>query len=483
MKFQMDETEIAWIVQNRRMAQYMAIATAVLMAAYGVIDWLIDPSALALTLPLRAVASASCLFALYPLGTVKRLAWVPAYLAFASIVVTVLLSVIFLGILKQPHMALAGQMQMMMAVIIFAPLRSAIRMLPLALLLSFNWGLWFLGADHSAYVLNNVILIGASIILITVSETAHRTFKNERKLELSVQDQANLFYSALETTSDGFWVVDINGMLLDVNSAYSKQSGYNKAELLSLHIWDLDVQEGPQEITKKIAAIRKAGVASFETMHRKKDGSTWPVDVVISYAPIEGGRFFCFFKDLTERNRVQALTWHQANFDHLTNLPNRALLFDRLSEACARSRRTGDLVGFLFLDLDGFKRVNDKFGHDAGDAVLVEVTRRWRGVVRETDTLARLGGDEFAIVLGGQSDNQGIANICQKIIACAAEEFSLPQGGSIRIGASIGVCIFPTNATDLDELISKADDAMYASKEAGKNTYTFFDPIRPSSFG
>jgi diguanylate cyclase (GGDEF)-like protein len=178
-------------------------------------------------------------------------------------------------------------------------------------------------------------------------------------------------------------------------------------------------------------------------------------------------------RDISERKRIQDLTWHQANFDSLTNLPNRSLLFDRLSKECALARRNTQQVALLFIDLDGFKLVNDNHGHKAGDRVLQEVARRWQACVREADTVARLGGDEFAVVLGGLQTLDAVAGMAEKLIAAMNTPVELPQGASCRVGASIGIGIYPRDATEVDALLTLADAAMYASKARGKNTYTF----------
>ncbi|MFZ2309794.1 MAG: sensor domain-containing diguanylate cyclase [Rhodoferax sp.] len=310
-------------------------------------------------------------------------------------------------------------------------------------------------------------VIGSSMIARDISE--------RKRVERSLHEKDAMFRTAIETTSDGFWSVDPTGKLVDANQAYARLSGYTRAELLTLRIADLEESMGESEVARRMEETMRSGSLGFETTHRRKDGTVWPVEVVVAYSPISGGLFFVFTKDLTDRKRTEELTWHQANFDNLTDLPNRALLFDRLSKECALARRNNSGVALLFADLDGFKRVNDQFGHDAGDQVLREVARRWLACVREADTVARLGGDEFAIVLGGMQESSAaaIAGMAEKIIASLVPEIQLASGATCRVGVSIGISIYPGDAPEVDTLLNLADAAMYESKARGKNSFTF----------
>jgi diguanylate cyclase (GGDEF)-like protein len=141
------------------------------------------------------------------------------------------------------------------------------------------------------------------------------------------------------------------------------------------------------------------------------------------------------------------------------------------------AKRSGALVAVLFADLDGFKLVNDNYGHDAGDWVLQEVAGRWQACVRESETVARLGGDEFAVVLGDLHEPAAIAGMAVKLIEALQHDIALRQGPHCRVGASIGICIYPSDATEVDVLISMADSAMYISKAKGGNTYTFCSAV------
>lgn len=285
--------------------------------------------------------------------------------------------------------------------------------------------------------------------------------------------QAREYRIAIQTSSDGFWVTDMQGRLLEVNAAYIKASGYSRQQLLGLCIEELDAFDGGPEVRTRMDTIVRAGHARFVTAHRTREGHHWPVEVVCSYSPMEGGRFFCFIRDLTEQQKSADLIWRQANFDRLTGLPNRSLFFDRLSQECSAARRNGRSVALLYADLDDFKPVNDQFGHAAGDAALQTVARRWASCVRGTDTVARLGGDEFAIIAGHMEGAGEAAAIAGKLIDALRPEVVLPSQQTCRLGVSIGIALYPDNAVEMDSLLSAADRAMFSSKARGKNNYAF----------
>ncbi|MEO8119594.1 MAG: EAL domain-containing protein [Rhodoferax sp.] len=174
-----------------------------------------------------------------------------------------------------------------------------------------------------------------------------------------------------------------------------------------------------------------------------------------------------------QRHQTQARIQHMAHHDALTDLPNRILLEDRLNQAIAQARRDQSHVGVLFIDLDHFKHINDSLGHHVGDALLMEVAQRLRASVREGDSVARIGGDEFVISLPRLADSQNAAQVAEKIVATLSSSILL-NGHDLRIGASIGISLYPEDGEDADALLRAADTAMYNAKEKGRNNYKFF---------
>ena len=185
------------------------------------------------------------------------------------------------------------------------------------------------------------------------------------------------------------------------------------------------------------------------------------------------GRVWCF-RNVTEIKQNEALVQYQAFHDSLTELPNRILFLERLNHAIQLSHRQQELLAILFVDLDHFKKVNDTVGHQLGDELLKEVTHRIKGCLRDHDTLARFGGDEFVVLLEALKSHQIAAHICQRIIQQLTLPFNL-DGSHFHISASIGVSIYPRDDRSPEELIRKADLAMYHAKEKGRATFEFFD--------
>jgi diguanylate cyclase (GGDEF)-like protein len=186
------------------------------------------------------------------------------------------------------------------------------------------------------------------------------------------------------------------------------------------------------------------------------------------------------------RERAEARIRHLANHDELTALPNRNLFFERLKRSIARTNRSGLRTALMFVDLDGFKEINDTLGHDAGDNLLVEIAQRLLGTVREIDTVARIGGDEFAIILSDLPNMDVVARIANQMLVDLNQPFRLPQD-DVKIGASIGVSFYPDDGESSEELLRAADMAMYEVKNLGKNGFSFvsgemtgFAPEKPN---
>jgi diguanylate cyclase (GGDEF)-like protein len=182
-------------------------------------------------------------------------------------------------------------------------------------------------------------------------------------------------------------------------------------------------------------------------------------------------------RDVAESKLIEQESRHKAHHDHLTGLPNRVLFLDHIEHAVLRAKRNQQKLATLFLDLDGFKEINDTLGHDAGDLLLMEVARRLKIITRSSDTAARMGGDEFTFVLNDISDDDNASSVAQKIIAELALPFVL-EGEKCHIGGSIGISIYPADATDYETLLKQADEAMYLAKKSGKNTYRFYRDIK-----
>jgi diguanylate cyclase (GGDEF)-like protein/PAS domain S-box-containing protein len=462
-----------------------------------------------------------------------------------------------------------------------------------------------------------------------------------QRAKQAVQESTDRYRSIIETALDGFWMVDMEAKLLEVNDSYCRLSGYSREELVGRHIYDVEAQETRRGIADRVDTIAQQGSGLFETWHRRSNGDTWPVEVAVSYSPVEGGRFFVFLRDIRERklaeelgdlrqrlseivyqgnldtlmqtalDAAEALTsssigffhfveqdqenlslqvwssrtlremcfaegkglhypvndagvWvdciHQrravthndypslshkkgmpeghphlareltvpvfreglivavmgvgnketdysrydtdivtrvadmafdfverkraeqnieymAYYDTLTGLPNRVLLSDRLNQAMAHHRRNGRLLAVCYLDLDGFKPVNDKYGHDVGDALLVGLGKRLQSLLRDGDTLARLSGDEFVILLSELASDRDGEAIVRRILNSIEQPFEV-KGHGIGISGSIGITLFPTDDVSADTLLRHADQAMYQAKATSAGAFKIYDAVQ-----
>jgi diguanylate cyclase (GGDEF)-like protein/PAS domain S-box-containing protein len=289
-------------------------------------------------------------------------------------------------------------------------------------------------------------------------------------------------YEALVASSDDAIISkSLTGVIQSWNKGAEIIFGYTAKEAIGHNMNMLIPTDRLNEESEILARIAHGErIDHYETIRQHKDGRLIDISTTISPISNKDGKVIGASKiarDISLQKRSAKQIWHQANFDQLTDLPNRSLFFDRLSITISQARRLEKRVALLFIDLDGFKAVNDHFGHHVGDAVLKTVAIRCLAGVRETDTVARLGGDEFAIILSDLDTPDEAALIAQKLINALGATLTLPDGQDYNIGTSVGISIYPDIATEMDELLLAADMAMYQSKKRGKNTYTFSDLI------
>ena len=296
-------------------------------------------------------------------------------------------------------------------------------------------------------------------------------------LEAALQQEwLTLLDSALDSVGNAVFITDPQARILWANRSAAKLTGYRPEEMIGQ--------------TPKLFRSGKQDADFYqrfwETISR---GETWHGDIVNAtphgwhytasqtVTPLKnlnGGltHYVAILDDVTERKAMEERIRHSASYDLLTDLPNRGLFFDRLGQAMAFARREGKDSALMFLDLDGFKKVNDLFGHAAGDYLLVEVARRLRGVVRESDTVARLGGDEFTVILSGLEKTEDASTVADKILAATALPLMF-EGHELKVGVSIGITLFPQEGRSTGDILNAADEAMYEAKKAGKNRYVF----------
>ncbi|TVT65631.1 MAG: diguanylate cyclase, partial [Denitromonas halophila] len=222
------------------------------------------------------------------------------------------------------------------------------------------------------------------------------------------------------------------------------------------------------------------GLGKGEVGTRRKNGELFAEMLTVSAVRDEHGRapyYVALFSDITAQKLHESELERYAHYDALTGLPNRMLVMDRLRQAMAVTQRRGGRLAVAYLDLDGFKAVNDTFGHAAGDEVLSTLAERFRQAVREGDTMARLGGDEFVAVLVDPGDREMVQSVLQRLLD-AATQAVVWNGHSLEVSASIGLAYYPQRAdVDADTLVQQADDAMYLAKQTGKNRFYLAESI------
>jgi len=222
--------------------------------------------------------------------------------------------------------------------------------------------------------------------------------------------------------------------------------------------------------------IEEQGSWQGEVWNRRKDGGTFPEWLTINTIYTDAGDVHCYVamgSDITNKIRSDEVIWRQANYDFLTDLPNRYMFQDRLEQEIRKSRRERSMLALLFIDLDHFKDVNDTLGHPVGDQLLVKTAERILHCVRGADTVARMGGDEFTVILRDLTQTIDAEKVAEQIISELAAPYFI-NGETIYAPASIGISFCPGDASDVDQLISNADQAMYASKTSGRNRISYF---------
>ena len=286
------------------------------------------------------------------------------------------------------------------------------------------------------------------------------------------------FRRIVHSAEEGIWEIDAAARTSFVNPKMAAMLGYTIEEMLEQPLVSFMDDEGRAMLERNIAR-RQQGIAErHEFKFLRKDGSEmWATLATNPIFDADGSYIgaLALVSDITERKLSTELIWHQANYDALTALPNRNMFQDRLSQELKKARRDGLFLALLFIDLDQFKEINDRFGHEMGDALLVEAASRIAACVRASDTLARLGGDEFVVILPGLDNVTSAERVAQQIIATLNRPFLL-GGASGSVSASIGIALHPSDAGDPEHLLRNADQAMYAAKNGGRNRYSYFTP-------
>ncbi|MBK1873662.1 sensor domain-containing diguanylate cyclase [Marinobacter sp. 1-3A] len=292
-----------------------------------------------------------------------------------------------------------------------------------------------------------------------------------------VEAKLKLAACVFESMPDGVLITDVHGTILSVNPGFIEITGYTAEEAVGQTPHILQSKRHDQAFYAAMwEAIKADGRWHGEVWNRRKDGELYLQRMTISMVPDTTGepiRYVSVFVDITALWRKDEHIKHLAFHDALTDLPNRTLLIDRIDQKLLHAERDKNHFALMFLDLDGFKLVNDQLGHNAGDDLLKDVAKKLLALVRRSDTVARVGGDEFIFILNSPQQESEISDVASRIVSSISAPIEV-QGKTFQIGVSIGVAIFPADGHTAIDLIRNADTAMYAAKSMGRNNIRFF---------
>ena len=292
------------------------------------------------------------------------------------------------------------------------------------------------------------------------------------------REQLQLAASVFTHAREGITITDTRGTIIDVNDTFTRITGYTREEAIGNNPRMLQSgRQGPEFYAAIWQSLTTHGHWTGEVWNRRKSGELFAEIITISAvhnALGETKHYVALFTDITAIKENERKLEHLAHYDALTGLPNRVLLADRLQQSMLRCQRKGLSLAVAFLDLDGFKTINDRHSHDLGDKLLVALAHRLKGALREGDTLSRIGGDEFVAVLVDLEQPQDCEPVLSRMLHAAADPVHVDDN-LLQVSASIGVTIYPTDGVEPDLLLRHADQAMYQAKQAGKNRFHLFD--------
>jgi diguanylate cyclase (GGDEF)-like protein/PAS domain S-box-containing protein len=297
------------------------------------------------------------------------------------------------------------------------------------------------------------------------------------------KERLRLAATVFSHAREGIMITDAQGVIAEVNERFSHITGYTRDEVIGRKPNLLSSgRQGNEFYAAMWQTLEKDGHWTGEVWNRRKDGEVYAEFLTISAVRDSDDKirqYVALFSDITAQKQYQQQLEHIAHYDALTGLPNRLLLADRMRQSLARSLRNSTIVAVCVMDLDGFKPINDTFGHKAGDYLLQEISRRLNDGIRTEDTAARIGGDEFVLLLSGLNSERDCEELLRRLLVSIAHPVFI-QGQSVQVSASIGVTLYPSDRADADQLLRHADQAMYKAKALGKNRYHFFHLLAES---
>lgn len=327
-----------------------------------------------------------------------------------------------------------------------------------------------------------ITILGPFILLVAIVMVVYY-LRTSRRLRFQIAQQERtdvmlrMLSSAVENSPASIVITDKKGLVEYVNPAFSLMTGYSRDEALGQNPRIMKSGEQTAEFYRDMwETLMRGEVWRGEFHNTHKDGSLfWESASISPITDMHGeiSHFVAVKENITDKKAMLEQLEHMARFDMLTGLSNRRMFLERLAQSVEIARRTERRFALLYIDLDGFKQINDSYGHDAGDLVLKTVSSRLLDSVRLSDTVGRMGGDEFTVALGAINHYDDAGQVAEKILEALRRTITLPNGASGRIGASIGISVFPDDADSGDQLLAAADNAMYEVKHNGNGGFRF----------
>jgi diguanylate cyclase (GGDEF)-like protein/PAS domain S-box-containing protein len=303
------------------------------------------------------------------------------------------------------------------------------------------------------------------------------SYRSLRSALIETENTAAHFRAVVENASEAIYTIGLDGVIQTFNPAAETMFDWTADEIIGAQVATLTTTDRAEAVERWLGTYASPDAPTrhhdVEMLARRRDDSTFPMLVSTSSIRIEGVQpvIACIARDLSEQKRFEAQLKHSALHDALTGLPNRISFSDHLDQACRRTRAPGRAIAVLFVDLDGFKTVNDSFGHAAGDRLLDQAAIRLRTAVRETDIVARLGGDEFVVLCEHVDSMERVEALARRILETMERPFDLGGDDVATISASIGVTIGNCDDDTPDSILARSDRAMYRAKAMGRNRY------------
>ena len=335
----------------------------------------------------------------------------------------------------------------------------------------------------SRYYWQSISAVAGGLLILLLAVSLFLTNRSLKTKSLKLENETRLRHGLLDALGEGVYGVDYRGRCSFINPAALKMLGFTEGEVAGndqhalFHHHRPDGSNYPGHDCPIYLSLVDGETRSGEEWFWRKDGTGFPVAITVSPSLVNGGNkgAVVVFHDITERKLNDERIRHLAQHDTLTDLPNRALLTDRLQQALSYAKRDKQRVALMFIDLDRFKPINDTQGHVVGDWLLKQVAGRMRECVRDSDTVARVGGDEFVVLLRSIEITEDAVMVAEKIRTALNKPFELAQQ-SLQISCSIGMALYPEHAKNETEMMNYADIAMYQAKQRGRDKVQVFSP-------